>query len=228
MQFTIRAIGLATFCVGVCFGAFGLARSATPSVDRPAIVPSLLFVSAILALCAAAIALFKDSPASGKPVRAKAIIGALAAWNVIAYVVVLAYPHTIGQLVVVSDERLFGDIHAGFASFARIEMFVGYFSVTLPAAVVGLWLFGAISHRLWKWRQAAMIIVVWEIMVILVLAGSYESGFPYQLNQVGWAIFGVPGNVYSFTNLGLHRIIAWLVETTPVTWTSLWLYSRLA
>ena len=220
MQFTIRAIALATLWAGVCFTAFGLARSG--------VAPGLFFVLAVGALCGAAYALFKDSPADGKPPNAKAFIDAIVAWNVAIFVMMLAYPHTIGQLVVVTYERLLGDIHASYVTFSRIETYAGLASVTLPAALIGLWLFRAISHRPWKWRRAAMIIAVWEALVLLVLVSSYEIGFPYSLNQVGWAIFGVPDNIYSFTNLALPRIIAWFIETTPVAWTSLWLYSKFA
>jgi hypothetical protein len=65
-----------------------------------------------------------------------------------------------------------------------------------------------------------------EVLVVLVLVSSYEIGFSYSLNQLGWAVLGPPDNVYSFQNLVLHRIIAWLIETTPVSWTALWLHSK--
>ena len=56
----------------------------------------------------------------------------------------------------------------------------------------------------------------WEAAVVAILIWSYEVGFPYKINQLGWAIFGPPDNLYSFHNLMLHRIVAWLICTTPV------------
>jgi hypothetical protein len=68
----------------------------------------------------------------------------------------------------------------------------------------------------------------WEMVVVAILICSYEVGFPYMVNQLGWALFGPPENIYSFGNLVLHRIIAWLICTTPVAWMVLWGYSTLA
>ena len=46
------------------------------------------------------------------------------------------------------------------------------------------------------------------------------------INWLGWSIFGAPENIYSYTNLLLHRVLAWLILTTPVAWFALCLYSR--
>lgn len=219
MQFTVRAIAFATFWIGVSLAAFGFARSG--------IVPSIFFVLAVLSLCGAVYALFKNSPTNATSVDVKVTMTAIVAWNLAILPTILVYPNTVGQLLRMTYEALFGDIQASYGTFLRIATFVGDVVVTLPATFVAVWLFDKLSRRSLRWRRAAISISIWEFLVVLVLVSSYEIGFSYSLNQVGWAILGPLDNVYSFSNLVLHRIIAWLIETTPVSWTALWLHSKL-
>jgi hypothetical protein len=106
----------------------------------------------------------------------------------------------------VTYEALFGEIQASYGAYSRLAMYLGFVAVTIPATPVTIWLFDRLSSRLLTWRQEAPSIFIWEVIVVLVLVSSYEIGFSYSLNQVGWAVF----------------------ETTPVAWTSLWLHSKLA
>jgi hypothetical protein len=218
-QFTIRAIAFATFWMGACFAALGLAKSG--------VVPIAFFVLGVISLCGAVYAMFKDAP-TGSPGSWKAFVAALVVWNVPIFPLMLAYPYTVGELLMVMYVALFGDIQTSYGAFERIAMFVGYASVTLPATLIAVWLFDKLVHRTWRWRRSLLTIAVWEVLVVFVLVSSYEIGFPYALHQVEWAVFGPTDDVYSFQNLALHRIIAWLIETTPVAWIALWAHTKLA
>lgn len=218
-QFTIRGIAFATFWVGACFAAFGLAKSGY--------VPSLYFTLAVLSLCCAVYALHKNATVAagvrGKGNR-RAFIAAIVVWNAPICPLMLAYGHGLGRVVGAIVSAWFGVIQPSHEW--RIHAVLGNAFVTMPATLIALWVFDTISQRSWSWRRAALTIAVWESLLLVVLVGSSEIGFPYSLNQLGWALFGLPDDVYSFQNLVLHRIIAWLIETTFVAWTSLWFHSR--
>jgi hypothetical protein len=225
MQFTIRAIAFATFWLGVCFAALSVARS--EGVTRSAVTLSVSFVLAVLSLCAAVYALFKNTPTKEPPFNAKAATAAIVVWNLAVLPMMLAYPHTLGKLLRVTYKALFGEIQASYGAYLRLAMYLGFVAVTLPATLVAVWLFDRLSRRSRRWRQVAVSIFIWGVLVISVLVSSFEIGFSYSLNQVGWAVFGPPDNLYGFRNLVPHRIIVWLIETTPVAWTALWLHSAL-
>lgn len=226
MQFTIRAVAFATFWLGISFAALGVARS--DGVARSGIPLSVSFVLAVLSLCAAVYALFKNTPTNEASVNVKAATAAIVVWNVAVLPMMLAYPHTLGKLLLVTYEALFGDIQASYGAFSRVAMYLGFVAVTLPATLVAVRLFDRLSRRSRRWRQVALSTFIWEVLVVLVLASSYEIGFSYSLHQIAWAVFGPPDNLYGFRNLVLHRIMAWLIETTPVAWTALWLHSKLS
>jgi hypothetical protein len=225
-QFTIRAIAFATFWLGICFAALGVARLG--GAAGSGIAPSVSFVLAVLSLCAAVYALFKNTTTKEASFNAKAATAAIVVWNVVVLLMMLAYPKTLGKLLLVTYEALFGEVQASYGAFSRVAMFLGFAAVTIPATLVAVWLFDRLSRRSPGWRQVAVSISIWEVVVILVLMSSYEMGFSYSLNQVCWMVFGPPDNIYGFRNLLLPRIIAWLIETTPVAWTSLWLHSKLS
>lgn len=225
-QFSIRAIAFSTFWLGICFAALGVARSGGPG--RPAIAPSVSFVLAVLSLCAAAYALLKNAPTKETSVNVKAATAAIVVWNLVVLPMALAYPNTLGKVLLVTYEAIFGEIQASYGAFSRLAMYLAFAAITLPATLVAVWLFDRLSRRSLRWRQAGLSIVIWEALVILVLVSSYEIDFSYSLNQVCWAVFGPPDDLYGFRNIVLPRIIAWLIETTPVAWTSLWLHSKLS
>lgn len=219
VQFTIRAIAVSTFWMGLCLAAFGFARCG--------ILPSVFFVLAVISLCGAVYALFRDPQARGTPPNVKAFAAAIVVWHLAILLLTLVYPNTIGVLMRASYEVLFGNIQASYVAFERAMAFVFYFTVTFPATLVAVWLFNTLSRRFWSWGQVAWTISAWEFLAVLVLVSSYEIGFSYALNQVGWAIFGPPDDLYGFRNVLLPRVISWFIEMTPVAWTSLWLCSRL-
>jgi hypothetical protein len=108
VQFTIRAIAFATFWIGISLAALGFARSG--------IVPSIFFVLAVLALCGAVYALFKNSPTEGPSVDVKVTMAAIMVWNLAIWPTMLIYPNTVGKLLRMIYEALFGDIQASLSS----------------------------------------------------------------------------------------------------------------
>ena len=218
-QFTIRVIAFATFWMGACFAALGLAKSG--------VVPSAFFVLAIISLCGAVYAMFKDAP-TGSPGSLKAFVAAIVIWNVLILPLKFAYRYTVGELVYLIYVALFGDIQSSDGVYAQVAMLVAYATFTFPAVSIAVWLFDRLLCRTWQWRRSLLTFAVWEVLVVFVLVSSYETGFPYALNQAGWAIVGPPDDVYSFQNLVLHRTIAWFIETTPVAWIALWVHTKLA
>lgn len=183
---------------------------------------------AVLSLCAAVYALFKSTRTQQTSVNVKAATAAIVVWNLVVLPMTLVYPNTLGKVLLVTYETLFGEVQASYAAYSRLAMYLAFLATTLPATLVSVWLFDRLSRRSLGWRQVALSVFMWEVLVVLVFVSSYEIGFSYSLNQVSWAVFGPPDNLYGFRNIVLPRILAWLIETTPVAWTSLWLHSKLS
>ena len=218
-QFTIRAIAFAIFWMGACFAALVLAKAG--------VVPVASFMVAVISLCGAVYAMFKDAP-TRSPSSWKAFVAAIVVWNVLILPLRFAYWYTVGELVYLIYVVLVGDIQSSYGVYARVAMFVAYATFTMPAALIAVWLFDRLLRRTWQWRRSLFTIAGWGVLVVFVLVSSDETGFPYALNQVGWVIFGPPDTVYGFQNLALHRAIAWLIETTPIAWIALWVHIKLA
>ena len=112
------------------------------------------------------------------------------------------------------------------ASHAFLTSLLVTLFVTLPATAIGARAFDALSWHPFNHRCAFLTIMIWEVLVVFIVVASEEVGLSWQLNQIGSSIFG-PHELYGFQNLFAYRIIAWSIATTPVAWTSLWVYSRL-
>ena len=136
------------------------------------------------------------------------------------------YRYAIGYLVIATYTMLYGDIQASYGRFERFGTYIGLLVVTLPTSVATLFLVDRLSARRTTVKRKMLTAACWQMIIMLVLVCSYEVGFPYMINQLDWRIFGPPTEIYSFQNLVLHRIIAWLLCTIPVAWLAVWLYSR--
>lgn len=156
------------------------------------------------------------------------LLTVIATWHLACLAMVFVYGHIVGHFVVMAYTAYFGDVQASYGMFERVATYLGILVITSPATLISLLLFDRLFYRPARWTRRAAVFCGWELVVVAVLIWSYEVGFPYIVNQVGWAIFGPPENLYSFRNLVLHRIIAWLVCTTPVAWLALWVYSKVA
>jgi hypothetical protein len=138
----------------------------------------------------------------------------------------LVYGHIVSPLVVAAYTAWFGDVQASYGRFERFGVYLGILVITFPATLVSLLLFDRLSHRATTLKQSLAAFCGWQLVVVVVLIWSYEAGFHYMVNELGWALFGPPEDAYSFRNLVLPRIIAWMLCTTPVGCMALWGYSK--
>lgn len=160
------------------------------------------------------------------PHRVRNIVVAVTSWHLICLVMLYVYTHGIAQNIVALYTAAFGDIQSNYGIYYRIAILHGYAAITAPASLASLFLFDRLSHRSAGRNRVVCAVCVWQLVVVAVLLGSYEMQFAWWLHQLGWAVFGVPENLYSFRNLALHRIVAWFICTTPVACAALWLYSK--
>jgi hypothetical protein len=180
---------------------------------------SLAFVSLALGLWAA-----RDISRTMSP-RGKSLLLAIGAWQFACLGCLFVYSHTVAPVVVRLYEESYGDIQADYGRFERTAVYISRLTITAPATLVTLLLYRAISgYRKALWRTLATL-VLWELAVVSVLIWSYETSFAYNvIHEWDWAIFGAPYNLYGLRNFMVHRLIAWLICTTPVCALALWLY----
>lgn len=159
--------------------------------------------------------------------RGKSLLAAIVAWHLSCLALMFAYPHTVGRVVVSAYEACFGDIQASYGTFERVATYVAIITVTAPATALTLALFEVFARPPTGWRRKVLSFLGWQAAVVATLTWSYEVGFPYTVNQLGWALFGPPDDLYSLRNLVLPRIIGWLICTTPPALVVLWLHGGL-
>jgi hypothetical protein len=111
-----------------------------------------------------------------------------------------------------------GDLPSSIGAYERILAYCGFVTITILATPLSLRVFYALSQKTPKSKLGSLAILGWEMGVVGVLIWSYEVGFPSMLNDLAWAFLGPPDDLYSWTNLTAHRIVAWMVCTTPVAW----------
>lgn len=160
--------------------------------------------------------------------RSKTLFVAIVTWHVACLVMYFVSGHVINQFVVAAYTTWFGEIQQSFGRFARIETYLAFVVITSPASLISLRLFDGLSRRQVKWKQRLITFLGWQIVVVAVLVWSYEAGFSYMIHRLDWAIFGPQENLYSFRNLMVDRIIAWLLCTTPVAWIALRAHPKLS
>ena len=156
----------------------------------------------------------------------KSTLIAVGVWQLTCLVMMFVYGYFIIRLVVAVYTSLFGDIQASYGNFERLARYIGLLVITLPASAVTIALVDKLSASKPSLKRKLLTLSWWQMATILVLGSSYEFGFPYMINQLGWKLFGPPTEIYSFQNLLLHRIIAWLLCTMPIVWLAVWTYSR--
>jgi len=159
--------------------------------------------------------------------RIKDLLITIAIWHLICLVMFFVFQYFVGRIVVAVYTAWFGDIQQSYGRYERIGTYFEFVVITSPASLLSLRLFNGLSRRKANWAQTFITFVGWEFVAVAVLIGSYEAGFSYMIHQLDWAIFGPNENLYSFRNLMVHRIIAWLLCTTPVAWIALWVHRKL-
>lgn len=146
-------------------------------------------------------------------------------WQLVAGSMMLVYRHGISWAVMAGYTAMYGDIQTSYGSFDRVSTYVALGVVALPACVLTLTWYHRYTGRTISRRSLALILGGWQMLVFLLLVLSYETGLPYRINQLHWKLLGPSADIYSFSNLVLPRIIAWLLCTVPVTWGALWVYT---
>ncbi len=136
------------------------------------------------------------------------------------------YHHAIGHLVIAAYSAWYGDPEANYGRFIQVSTIVEITVSTLTATLLSLWLFNKLAQRTTSWKLLAVTSLAWEVAAIAVLIWAIQIGFAYEIHQLDWKLFGPSDDLYSFRNLFLPRIIAWLVSTTPVAVITLWAYSK--
>jgi hypothetical protein len=158
--------------------------------------------------------------------RPKALFATVALWQLTCLALMILYRYTLAQLIVSAYSAWFGDIQAGYGRFARLETYIWIIAVTVPATLLSLIACDKLSHLRPPWRRHAIAFLGWQSALVAVLILSYEVGFPFMINQLGWSLFGPPEDFYSFPNIFLPQIIGWLICTLPISCLVLWLYGR--
>ena len=157
--------------------------------------------------------------------RLRSLIMVAVVWQLCCLALILVYRPSIGRAVGAAYARSSGDIQANFGSYERVCTYLAIVLVTTPATVVSLGLLNALMPPQRSRRYRVLAFGVWQAAVVAALVWSYEIGFPYIVHRIDWTLFG-PAEIYSFRNLMLPRIIAWMVCTMPPICAAWWLFSR--
>jgi hypothetical protein len=151
----------------------------------------------------------------------------IVAWNLACLVMLYLFDYAIGPAIADAYTARFGDILASYGRFEWVVTICAFIVIPLPPTFVCVRLYDALVRRPSDWRRVVASSVAWEMFLLPVLICSYVFNFDYKIHQLGWAIFGPPDDLYSFTNLWLHRLLAWLICTVPVGVAALWLHEKM-
>ena len=155
----------------------------------------------------------------------KLLLISIAVWHLTCLTMMFIYGHTIAHVVVAAYSAWFGDIQASYEAFARLATYVAIVAITSPATLITLLVFDSLIRRQPRAKRMLVGFLIWQLLAVVILIWSFESGFPYVLNQLAWSLFGPPEDIYGFRNLVVPRVIGWLLCTTPVAVAVLWQYS---
>jgi hypothetical protein len=156
-------------------------------------------------------------------IRGKSPLLTIATWQLVCFAGFQIYPPTMGRFLIAAYTKLLGDVQGSFSAYARLAEYLELAVVTTIATAVSLKLLSVLSGPRSVQQYRAKTFLVWETAVLIVAACSFEFGFPYLINQADWTLFGEQSRIYSFRNLVLPRLVAWLIITSPVAGAALWL-----
>ncbi len=158
--------------------------------------------------------------------RLRSLVVVVVVWHLCWLALTLVTRPLVGRAADAAYVWAFGDIQASFGRYERFATYLGIVLATTPATAVSLGLVNVLIPGPRRWRDTFVTFAAWQVAAAGALVWSYESGFPSMVRRLDWTLFG-PTDVYSFRNLVLPRIIAWIVCTTPLIWTVGWFYSGL-
>jgi hypothetical protein len=159
------------------------------------------------------------------PIRQWPFLVAIAAWHVACLAVRLACGAAVVRVVAATYSEWFGHVQASFGRFDRIATYALLIAATAPACALSLLAYDALRRRRVRFASTAAAFALWQLTVVAVFVCSYEVGFACWVHELDWAVFG-HREIYSYRNLVLPHVVAWLVWTTPVAWAVLRLYAR--
>jgi hypothetical protein len=157
--------------------------------------------------------------------RGRCILFGMGMWQLLCLVGTLAYPYVVAPLVVKDYIAAYGDIQADYGRFERMAVYIFVVTVTGTASLSTLVFYRLLNGSPKRWTRTFVTFALWQIAVTAILICSYETSFSYRvIHELEWTILGAPDNLYGFRNIMVHRIIAWLICTMPLSWLALRLY----
>jgi hypothetical protein len=151
----------------------------------------------------------------------------IVAWNLACLVMLYIYSYKIVPVIAAAYAACYGDIQASYGRFEWIATISAFVVIPLPPTFASVRLYEALVQRQGDWRRVVVSSIAWELSLVPVLICSYLLNLQYKIHQLVRAISGPPENFYSFTNLVLSDLIAWLICTVPVGLAVLWLHEKL-
>jgi hypothetical protein len=160
--------------------------------------------------------------------RLFAAVAVIAAWQFASAVAfaVLGYP--IGWVVYSIYTGLYGDVQECYTTYHRAATYTTIIFVTALATAVGVALLFVLERRPTTIRHTSFTFVAWHAATVTALVASEEFGLFWLVHRLDWMIFGAPADLYSFRNVMLPRIIAWVAATTTAIGLVLWIRNKLA
>jgi len=160
--------------------------------------------------------------------RRTRIVIALIAWQLVSIAVMRSEEFILGPLIAWCYMAAFGDVQDSYARYAWIAVSTAYFQRTTIATFVSLIVFEKLSGREIRWWRLAITFLAWEAVVMMALLAAYKLQLFWFFHEIDWAIFGPPESIYTFRNIMLPRLLAWLVCTVPIGIVALSSFSRQA
>ena len=157
----------------------------------------------------------------------RSMLLAIVAWNFGCLLMLYMHAYAIAPVIVAAYTVHFGDIYASYVRFYWIATISGFFVISSLPTIVTLWFYDALVLRTSHWRRVVVSAVGWELLLLPVLVCSQVFNLHHKISRLRWAMVGPPHEIYSFTNLVLPHVVAWLICTVPVGVAVLWFYRRL-
>jgi len=151
----------------------------------------------------------------------------IAAWQVTCAIAFVLFGYTIGWGVYSIYTGIFGDIQDSYMTYHRASTYSVIVVVTALATAVGVALLIVMEGRRATVRHTIGTFVAWHAAAVAALVVSEELGLFWVFHRIDWNLFGTPENLYSFRNLMLPRVIAWLMSSTAAIGMVLWLRDKL-
>ena len=158
--------------------------------------------------------------------RVKSVLAAMAAWQLLCLAVSWLFGPTIGAMIFSAFTTCCGDPHANYTAYTAVALRVVNACLTAPATLLALWLIHRLDHSPIRAIRFLTFFLAWEIAVVTTLLAANDLQLAWMIHKFLWTIFGPFDEMYSFRNLALHRLIAWLICTVPIGCLSLWWHGR--